>query len=71
MKMLFRKNIDPRCAYCARGCKLNEKEVLCQKRGIVAPEYHCRAFRYDPLLREPHPPIKLNTDGLSAEDFQL
>lgn len=69
--MLFRKDIEPRCTYCARGCKLNEREVLCRKKGIVAPEYHCRAFRYDPLLREPPQPVRLNTSRLSEEDFKL
>ena len=69
--MLFRKDIEPRCVYCARGCRVNEKEVLCKKRGIVSPEYHCRSFRYDPLLREPPAPIKLNTAKLLEEDFKL
>ena len=41
------------------------------KKGIVASEYHCRAFRYDPLLREPPQPVRLNTSGLSEEDFKL
>ena len=26
---LFRKNIDPRCAYCQRGQQVNEREVAC------------------------------------------
>ena len=69
--MLFRKDIDPRCAYCARGCWVNQKEIFCKKRGVVSPEYHCRAFRYDPLLRQPHPPVKLNTAKLSEEDIKL
>lgn len=47
--MLFRKDIDPRCAYCARGCWVNQKEIFCKKRGVVSPEYHCRAFRYVPF----------------------
>ena len=50
--MLFRKDIDPRCSYCAKGCRISENEILCKKKGIVSPEYHCHAFRYDPLLRE-------------------
>jgi hypothetical protein len=69
--MLFRKDIEPRCAYCARGCRINEEEVLCRKRGIVSPEFRCRAFRYDPLLREPPAPIKLRTDKLTEEDFKI
>ena len=46
--MLFRKDMDPRCAYCQRGQQINEREVACVKRGIVAVEHHCRAFKYDP-----------------------
>ena len=68
---LFRKDIDPRCAYCQRGQQLNEREVACVKRGIVPVEHHCRAFRYDPLKRVPPRPMKLETAGLSEEDFQL
>ena len=69
--MLFRKDIEPRCAYCAKACRISEKEMLCKKRGVVSPEYHCRAFRYDPLLREPPQPVKLNTAKLSEEYFKL
>ena len=39
--MLFRKDMDPRCAYCQRGQQINEREVACVKRGIVAVEHHC------------------------------
>ena len=51
--MLFRKKIDPRCAYCAKGTRLSDEEVACVKCGIVAAEHHCGAFRYDPLKRTP------------------
>ena len=44
--MLFRKDMDPRCAYCQRGQQINEREVACVKRGIVPVEHHCRAFKY-------------------------
>ncbi|MEG0779612.1 MAG: hypothetical protein RRY95_05980 [Oscillospiraceae bacterium] len=69
--MLFRKNIDPRCAYCARGSQINEREVACEKKGIVAVEDHCRAFRYDPLKRVPPRPAVLETDKLKDADFSL
>ena len=69
--MLFRKDIEPRCAYCAKGSRVKEDEVLCRKKGIVHPESHCRAFEYDPLRRDPPPPVKLNTSKLSEEDFKL
>ena len=69
--MLFRKNIDPRCAYCQRGQLINEREVACVKKGIVNMESHCRAFRYDPLKRVPPRPAALNTSKLSEADFSL
>lgn len=69
--MLFRKKIEPRCAYCAKGSQINDDEVACVKRGIVQAGYHCRSFRYDPLRRVPPRPIKLETDKLKREDFEL
>ena len=49
--MLFRKDMDPRCAYCAKGSRIGEDKVACVKRGVVMPEDHCGAFKYDPLCR--------------------
>ena len=69
--MLFRKNIEPRCAYCAKGNQINEREVACLKKGIVAVENHCRAFRYDPLKRTPPRPAELDTSRLKEEDFSI
>jgi len=69
--MLFRKNIDPRCAYCQRGQMINEREVACVKKGIVQMEDHCRSFKYDPLKRVPPRPAALNTSKLSEADFSL
>lgn len=69
--MLFRKNIEPRCAYCAKGRTINDDEVVCSRKGIVAIDFHCRAFRYDPLRREPPRPVKLHTEKLAEEDFKI
>ena len=65
------KRQDPRCAYCQRGQQINEREVACVKRGIVAVEHHCRAFKYDPLKRVPPRPAALETERLKEEDFSL
>ncbi len=69
--MLFRKNIEPRCAYCARGTRIDETHVACVRRGVVEEGDKCGAFRYDPLRRTPPRPAALNTDKLSPEDFQI
>ena len=68
---LFRRDMDPRCAYCEKGRQINEREVACVKRGVVPVEYHCRAFRYDPLKRVPPRPAALDTEKLSEADFSL
>ncbi len=69
--MLFRKDIDPRCAYCKRGQQINEREVACLKRGVVPVEHSCRSFRYDPLKRVPPRPATLDTGKLREEDFSI
>ena len=69
--MLFRKNIEPRCAYCARGARIDDCRVACVKRGVVAEGDKCPALRYDPMRRVPPRPAELNTASLSPEDFQV
>ena len=43
--MLFRRDIDPRCAYCRRGQQINDREVAFLKRGVVPVESPCRASK--------------------------
>lgn len=69
--VLFRKDMEPSCSYCRKGQQVNERQVLCLKRGIVPPEHHCRAFQYDPLKRVPPRPAALDADRLKQEDFAL
>ena len=68
---LFRRDMDPRCAYCEKGQQINEREVACVKRGVVPVESHCRSFRYAPLKRVPPRPAALDTENLNEEDFSL
>ena len=69
--MLFRKDIEPRCAYCCRGQGISEREVACVKRGVVPAENSCRSFRYDPLKRVPPRPVKADFSKLKDEDFKI
>lgn len=69
--MLFQKNIEPRCIYCARGARLEEGQILCGKRGVVSPGGSCRSFRYDPLKRVPPVPAEPDFSKLKDEDFKL
>ena len=69
--MLFRKDIEPCCAYCERGSRISETQVACAKKGVMGAEQHCSAFRYDPLKRVPARPATLTTDKLTKEDFEI
>jgi len=69
--MLFSKDIDPRCAYCKRGVALDDKTIMCLKKGVTSPSDHCRSFRYDPLKRLPPKPQTLTLTQFSEEDFSL
>ena len=69
--MLFRKGIEPCCAYCGRGLPLSEDEVICRRHGVVSASDHCNRFSYDPLRRTPPVPAPLRTEALQAEDFSL
>ena len=68
--MIFRKQIDPRCAYCAQGRTLSEREAACRFRGVTPASAHCERFRYDPIKRVPPPPVQLR-GGYSPDDFRI
>ena len=69
--MLFRRHIEPCCAYCARGTNISDTETICYKKGVVSASGQCRSFRYDPLKREPPAPAALDGSKYSQEDFSL
>lgn len=69
--MLFEKDIEPRCAYCKKGARLDEDQVMCVKKGIVSPAGSCRKFKYDPLKRVPPKPLSVDFSHLKEEDFVL
>ena len=71
IQMLFDRDIEPSCLYCRYGRKLGETEVACLKRGIVDGTGYCAAFTYEPTKRIPQPLPRLDTSGLSEEDFSL
>lgn len=53
---LFSKKIEPACEYCEHGSRIGPDEVICVKKGVVAPYERCGAYRYAPLKRVPEPP---------------
>ena len=48
------KELECICRYCENAsCLQTESQMLCKKKGVVNAVYTCRAFRYDPLKRDP------------------
>ena len=69
--MLFKKDMEPRCAYCARGTQLEGNAILCKKKGVIPLAGACSAFRYDPLKRVPPRPVTPDFCHLDGKDFTL
>lgn len=60
----------PACEYCLLAEKLDSRDLLCPKFGVVAPDHKCRRFKYDPLKRVPPKPVILKTN-YNADDFKI
>ena len=44
------------CALCEHAKRLcGGDEMLCRKKGVVAEDFHCAGFSFDPLKRVPLP----------------
>ncbi len=71
MAKLFRRRIEHRCAYCARGVMLDEDTVLCAKKGTRAPVTRCRSFCYDPCKRIPPRAKAPDFEKYSECDYSL
>ncbi len=69
--MLFRKDIEPCCAYCRSGTRLSDTEIICYKRGVVSSAGQCKSFKYDPLRREPPCPAPIDGSKYREEDFAI
>lgn len=69
--MLFRKKIDPSCAYCIHGTALDDTQLLCAKKGLRPLPGSCRRFRYDPCKRIPSKMKAPDFSKYEAEDYSL
>ena len=69
--MFFRRKIQKSCAYCSHGTKLNDEQILCIKRGVVAITGKCRKFDYAPCKRIPVKAKVMNFEKYDEEDFSL
>lgn len=71
MIKLFRKKIERRCEYCAKGTRLEDDTILCAKKGIRSIDSKCRKFTYDPTKRIPSKPKALDFEKYKQYDYSL
>ena len=69
--MLFRKKILRSCSYCSYGTKIDDEQVLCCKKGLVAITGKCRKFEYDPCKRVPPKAKALDFSKYDENDYSL
>ncbi len=69
--MLFRKNIEKHCAYCALAGEVDAAHMICRRCGIVPSEHACRHFVYDPLKRVPPKQMPADFSKYDQKDFSL
>lgn len=69
--MLFRKKIQRSCSYCSYGTKIDDEQVLCMKKGVVAADGKCRKFQYDPCKRIPLKQKPLDFSKYDERDYSL
>ena len=54
MRIKSKDNIEVFCKYCELAMPIvSDSKMVCPKYGVVAADYHCRKFVYDPLKRDP------------------
>lgn len=59
-KQKSKREMDKMCARCEQAQTLNNSDkMLCSVKGVVAGDFCCKKFIYDPLKRNPSPPVRL------------
>ena len=62
---------EARCEYCRTGkLSADGTGVLCPKKGVMARDFCCKKFRYDPLKRVPEAK-KPELPQFTPDDFAL
>lgn len=69
--MLFRKKIERSCSYCQYGTYLENRKILCSKKGCKTVDDSCRRFKYDPCKRIPPKAKALDFSRYDNEDYSL
>ncbi len=64
--------ISKTCATCKFATVLcSTDDIICQKKGLVSPDFNCKHYDYNRLLKRPPKRRNLATERFSAEDFEI
>ncbi len=68
---MYSPDIEPKCALCQMGEPLpGNKEVVCDKYGVVPYDYVCKKYKYDIFKKKVR--RKNGLDGqFSDDDFSI
>ncbi|MEG2570119.1 MAG: hypothetical protein RSA70_01660 [Clostridia bacterium] len=69
--MLYNKEITACCAYCAHAVEINHDQSACKRHGVVAKNYHCGRYEYDPTRRVPPESVDVADALFSERDFSI
>ena len=80
--MLFKKKrkilskedneISKICATCKFATSMHSvDDLMCSKKGLVAPDFSCKHYYLNHLIKRPPRKRILNTSKFSPEDFEI
>ncbi len=60
------------CATCKFATPLcTVDDFMCQKHGLVSPDFTCKKYDYNRLMKRPPKKRVLNTDRFTQDDFSI
>lgn len=69
-KLINAKNYAPACINCLNGKQTPDGTmIMCSKKGLTAPDFKCRSYKYDPLKRTPRKAPE--PESVDPADFEL
>lgn len=69
---MYSKEIVPHCMYCRNAISSPiEGHMVCHIKGVVAEDFSCKKYAYDPIKRIPARRPHLQTSDFNPSDFEI
>ncbi len=70
--MMYSPDIEQKCALCRYSKKIDgvDRELVCEKFGVVASSYVCKKFKYDIFKKKVKRRKPIDTN-YSPDDFSI